>query len=133
MAEDLGEKTEDATPRKILKARDDGRLAKSVDLAGALLLTFVTLLLWVMAAPSIERLGGMLEFILMTSGDPVSIGAATSLEMAAIGAVVVLAPLSLAAWLAAYVGHFWQVGWLESKLDRLAHNLKHSRNHEAEF
>ena len=70
MAEDLGEKTEDATPRKILKARDDGRIAKSVDLAGALLLTFVTLLLWVMAAPSIERLGGMLEFILMTSGDP---------------------------------------------------------------
>ena len=38
MAEDLGEKTEDATPRKILKARDDGRIAKSVDLAGALLL-----------------------------------------------------------------------------------------------
>ena len=125
MAEDLGEKTEDATPRKILKARDDGRLAKSVDLAGALLLTFVTLLLWLMAAPSIERLGGMLEYILMTSGDPVSLGTAKSLELAAIGGVAVLAPLTLAAWLAAYVGHFWQVGWLitpkplEPKLDKL--------------
>ena len=46
--------------------------------------------------------------------------------MAGIAAVVVLAPLSVAAWLAAYVGHFWQVGWLvspkpiEPKLEKLS-------------
>ena len=126
MAEDLGEKTEDATPRKILKAREDGRIAKSTDLAGALLLTFVTLLLWGMAAPSIERLGSMLEIILSSSGESTTFGAAKSLEMAGIAAVVVLAPLSVAAWLAAYVGHFWQVGWLvspkpiEPKLEKLS-------------
>ena len=122
----LVNKTEDATPRKILKAREDGRIAKSTDLAGALLLTFVTLLLWGMAAPSIERLGSMLEIILSTSGESSSFGAAKSLEMAGIAAVVVLAPLSVAAWLAAYVGHFWQVGWLvspkpiEPKLEKLS-------------
>ena len=54
MAEDLGEKTEDATPRKLSRAREDGRIPRSTDLASALLLTCATVILWVLAAPTLD-------------------------------------------------------------------------------
>ena len=38
MADDLGERTEDATPRRRSEARQDGNVARSQDLAGAMLL-----------------------------------------------------------------------------------------------
>ena len=49
-------RTEDATPLKIQKAREEGNVAKSVDLAGALLLLFSTLLLMALVGPSLDRL-----------------------------------------------------------------------------
>ena len=43
MAEDLGEKTEDATPRRLQEAREDGNVARSQDLAAGLLLLALNL------------------------------------------------------------------------------------------
>ena len=38
MAEDLGEKTEEATPKRLRDAREEGKVARSVDLTSALVL-----------------------------------------------------------------------------------------------
>ena len=112
MAEDLGERTEEATPKKRLKAREDGNIAKSTDLASALLLLFVTLLLFVAASPSLDRLQGMVDSLLENAGNPAHEGAGASIITAARIGLVVLAPLVIVGWIAGYVSHFWQVGWM---------------------
>ncbi|MFM1831756.1 MAG: Flagellar biosynthetic protein FlhB [Planctomycetota bacterium] len=125
MAEDLGEKTEDATPRKLSRAREEGRIPRSTDLASALLLTCATVILWVLAAPTLDRLGVLVAFGIERSGEPAVAEATTGLRSAAFIGVATLAPLVLAGWLAAYLGHLWQVGVLvtakplEPKLDKL--------------
>ena len=110
MAEDLGEKTEDPTPRKLQKARDEGQIAKSTDLASAITLAGVTAILWVFAAPSLDRLGGLLRRSLENAGRDVSDGNASMISAAAEVGLVVLMPLVIAAWIAAYLSHVWQVG-----------------------
>ena len=112
MAEDLGERTEEATPRKQQKARDDGNVAKSVDLAGALLLLFSTLLLMVAMGPSLDRLQALVDTVLSNAGDPTQQATAPAIIAAVRIGMFVLVPLILAGWIAAYVSHFWQVGWL---------------------
>ena len=111
MADDLGEKTEDPTPRKLQKARDEGQIAKSTDLASALTLAAATAILWVFAAPSLDSLGRLVELGLRTSGDAMQGGAGDMLSSAAAVGLAVLAPLVLAAWAAAYLAHVWQVGF----------------------
>ena len=46
MAEDLGDRTEDATPKRRAEAREEGNVPKSYDLSGAIMLLFATLALW---------------------------------------------------------------------------------------
>ena len=45
MADDLGEKTEDATPKRRQESREEGKVAKSQDLSGAVLLVLTSLAL----------------------------------------------------------------------------------------
>ena len=40
MAEDLGERTEEATPRRLREAREEGNVARSQDLGSALALGY---------------------------------------------------------------------------------------------
>lgn len=125
MAEDLGDKTEDPTPRKLTKAREEGRIAKSTDLSSALLLAAATVILWVAAEPTLERLGTLVAFGIEQSSGPATAEVATSLRSASAIGLAALAPLVLAGWVAAYLGHLWQVGVvvtpkpLEPKLDKL--------------
>ncbi|MCZ6836558.1 MAG: EscU/YscU/HrcU family type III secretion system export apparatus switch protein, partial [Planctomycetota bacterium] len=42
----MGEKSEDATPRRLEEAREEGNVPKSQDFAGATMLTVVTLTAW---------------------------------------------------------------------------------------
>jgi flagellar biosynthetic protein FlhB len=125
MAEDLGDKTEDPTPRKLSKAREEGRIPKSTDLASALLLTCGTLALWLLAGPTLDRLGTLLAFGIERSSESAVHEATTGIRSAAYIGLASLAPLILAGWLAAYLGHLWQVGVvvtpkpLEPKLDKL--------------
>ena len=111
MAEDLGEKTEDPTPRKLQKARDEGQIAKSTDMASAMTLAAVTLILWVFATPSLDRLGRLLRGSLENAGRDVSDGHGSMIANAAEVGLVVLVPLIIAAWIAAYLSHLWQVGF----------------------
>ena len=83
MPEDLGDRTEDATPLKIQKAREEGNVAKSVDLAGALLLLFSTLLLMALVGPSLDRLEALFHGVLGNAGNPFSDGAAPAMVSAA--------------------------------------------------
>ena len=112
MAEDLGERTEEATPKKRLKAREEGNVAKSTDLASALLLLFVTLLLVIGTGPSLDRLQSMVTSLLGNAGNPAEVSAGPSIVIAVRIGLLVLAPLVIAGWIAGYVSHFWQVGWL---------------------
>jgi len=87
MADDLGERTEEATPRRRQESREQGQVARSQDLSGALLLI---------------------------SGS-IAVAACAWWETAAYvgaGAVRIAAPVLLIAWLAAYLSHFGQIGWL---------------------
>ncbi len=114
MSEDPGERTEDATPKKIQKAREDGNLAKSTDLASAILLLFTTVMLLVMLGPSLNKLEALVSSVLGHAGDPSHEGAAEAIISASHIGLMVLMPLVIAGWIAAYVSHFWQVGWLVS-------------------
>ncbi|MFG0257308.1 MAG: flagellar biosynthesis protein FlhB [Phycisphaerales bacterium JB043] len=128
MAEDLGERTEDPTPRRKNEARQEGNVAKSQDLASAgfLIVVFVVLI----------ALGGSLitssATLLRRSIDPahgLSIldprsAIALTVE-ACVQFATILLPLLLILALAAGLFHFIQIGWLftlkplKPKLDKL--------------
>ena len=110
MAEDLGEKTEDPTPRKLQKARDQGQIPRSTDLASALSLGAATAILFWFAMPSLQRLGGLVEHGLWSARETSTAGTGPMIASAAQVGLAVLAPLVLAAWVAAYLSHVWQVG-----------------------
>lgn len=111
-AEDLGERTEEPTPKKRREAREEGNLAKSTDLASAFLLFFTTILLFVGMGPSLDQLQSLLDSAIGQAGDPAHTGTGPSIIAATRIGLWVLGPLVLAGWVAGYVSHFWQVGWL---------------------
>ena len=125
MAEDLGDKTEEPTPRRLAKAREEGRIAKSTDLSSALMLACATGILWVAASPTLDRLGHLVAYGIERSTETTTAEMATSIRSAAGVGLVALAPLLVAGWVAAYLGHLWQVGFIvspkpiEPKLEKL--------------
>ena len=114
MAEDLGEKTEDPTPRRLQRMREEGKVAKSTDLASALVLVAVIIILWAMTGSTLDRLGNLVASALETAGASIGIGSVPGLRSAADLTFLVLLPLLIAAWIAAYVSHVIQVGFLVS-------------------
>ncbi|MHC4990145.1 MAG: flagellar biosynthesis protein FlhB [Planctomycetota bacterium] len=117
MAEDLGERTEDATPRRRTEAREKGNVARSQDLSAVVLLLAATLAVWA-AAASILGQGKVLIGQVLSSdflGDPFDPGAMWPLAMYLGGWTIRLAaPIFAIAWLAAFASHLFQVGWLFS-------------------
>jgi len=71
MADDAGEKTEDATPKRLSDARKDGQVAKSQDFTAALALAAAMAALWFLGGATISRgrvfMRGMLS--MEASGD----------------------------------------------------------------
>lgn len=129
MAEqDLGEKTEPATPRRRREAREEGSIARSMDLTAALsLLGAVLLLLWL--TPSIMRdLTVYVRETLGSSSDDLAardvlggeeMSRAVRLLLGAAG------PFLALMFVVAYAAAVWQVGWtftvkpLQPKLSKL--------------
>ncbi len=64
MAEDLGERTEQPTDRRISEARDKGQTARSADLSAAVILTAVVLAAITFAGHAFEGLSHMLRHAL---------------------------------------------------------------------
>lgn len=117
MPEDLGERTEEATPKRLADARRDGNVARSGDLAGALSLLAVTVLLWLGFVPALGGLRQVVETSLASDSlaELVDPAAAGDLAARLLGWTVRIgAPLVVAAWIAAYLANFGQIGWLVS-------------------
>lgn len=128
MAEDLGERSEDATPKRIQQAREEGSVAKSADASAALMLLIATLALVVGLEPMLASFAGMIR----TAFDPALQAEATRPErlddavrpLILSGAAVLCVVLGLAA-AGAWLVHVWQVGFLVTSkplapnLDRL--------------
>lgn len=61
MAEDMGEKTESPSSRRLSQARERGQVAKSIELAGAIDLIGAVLLLVFFGGPLVRSLGGLMK------------------------------------------------------------------------
>lgn len=114
MAEDLGERTETATPKRRRDAREEGNVARSSDLSSALMLGGVAIVIWIGFGWMLDHLGLSVEYVLTEPGlrSVAPITWTDSVEVCAIGAVWALAPLAIAIWFAAFLSNFVQVGWL---------------------
>lgn len=128
MAEDLGERTEDATPKRRREAREEGNIARSNDAASAILLLGAVLVLSSGIKPLLGSLASMLEKSLV--GDHLASGlrpeeAAELVVPPFVEATLAAMPILLGATLIGILGHLWQVGFmvsnkvLEPKFDRL--------------
>jgi len=85
MADDFGEKTEEATPRKRQEARDEGRVPRSQELSVALLLLGIALVLTSVIPTVGHRLMDVMGAGLASAGDPVFSGAGAVHEIQSIG------------------------------------------------
>jgi flagellar biosynthetic protein FlhB len=116
MADDLGEPTEDATPRRLAEAREEGRVAKSQDLASALMLLLITLALAVAVMPMFSQgrttLARALSIERLEDWQAAHIWD-NCLEICA-GSIRIAAPMLLLCWAAAFVAQFAQIGWIFS-------------------
>ncbi|UTA49499.1 flagellar biosynthesis protein FlhB [Simiduia sp. 21SJ11W-1] len=110
------EKTEEATPRKLEKAREDGQVARSKELTTTILLITGTLALMASGAFLGRKLMLVFEESMTlereTLFDPVSM--LTHMGHAIFEASLGLAPLFLALMVAAFVGPISLGGWLVS-------------------
>jgi flagellar biosynthetic protein FlhB len=128
MADDMGERTEQPTPKKISDARNKGNLARSLDLAAAVNLSVALLLVWFLGGSLVRELA---EIMTRALGDP-TLAAFTALDgwrqvgqWVAARAVWLLVPFMALLWVAAYlvqlhqVRLLWTLEPLKAKLERL--------------
>jgi flagellar biosynthetic protein FlhB len=114
VAEDLGEGTEDATPKRRREAREEGNIARSQDAASALLLFGSILLLSATIRPLLSSMAAMLSRVLGSDNlgsiraDEVTASVAPTLSEAAIAAM----PVVLGAAAIGVLAHLWQVGFM---------------------
>ena len=114
MADDLGERTEEATPKRRVEAREEGNIARSQDLSSALMLLAVTVTLWVLVMPMLRQAKVVMETAL---GGDMPVNPADAWEAARYvggAGIRVAAPVLVITWVVAYVVHLMQVGWLIS-------------------
>jgi flagellar biosynthetic protein FlhB len=126
MAEDLGEKTEDATPRKLQQAREQGQVPKSTDLSAAVDLIVATIGLVVLGTLMVRAMTHAMRAAFDDARgfiDPASAWPfiAASMRDVAIAAGPFMAVTVVGALIAQYiqVGFLFTTKPLEPKLDRL--------------
>ncbi|MDI9402523.1 MAG: flagellar biosynthesis protein FlhB [Limnohabitans sp.] len=128
MADDLGERTEDPTPKRLREAREEGNIARSTDAANALLLLGGVLVLASSIKPFLGVLASLLEKSL--AGDHLASGirpeeVAETVIPAVSEAALAAAPIVLGAAAIGVLAQLWQVGFListkslEPKFERL--------------
>lgn len=128
MAEDLGEKTEDPTSKKLEDARGKGQVAKSQDLAAAIML-LAAILIFIVLGPlfangfaGITR-GGLESFAKYDGYDAQHIGSVV--RDVGYQALVVVVPVMALMMLVSYISNAGQIGLmfttypLQPKLDKL--------------
>ena len=128
MAEDMGEKTEQPTDRKLADARNRGQVVKSADFSGALDLIGAVVLLALLGSGLVQGLAGMTRALLAGTAPGSGAGAAGLDELfmwSLTRAAMVALPLGAAMFGVVYAAQLVQVGFLlsnkplEPKLERL--------------
>lgn len=128
MAEDLGEKTEMPSARRLREARGRGQIAKSQDLGSAIDLAGGFIALMVLGGSIVAGLSGLLRYLLddRTSGVATDMAALDgALRLSGVRLVTIAGPFLLVMCVVSFFGQFVQVGWLftlqplQPKLDRL--------------
>lgn len=112
MAEDLGEKTEQPTAKRLADARQKGQIAKSADLSSAMLLTSVLVMLVALGAGFLESAGTLMRRTL--GGEMLGPAGPAQINELLLTLIRIAWPALAVAFLIAYVVHFVQVGWLLS-------------------
>lgn len=125
MAEELGERTEEPTPRKIHEARQKGQVSKSQDLAGVLDLIGAVTLLVLLGGWLVGELGATLARALAEAGAAASsrVESIGPLLKVSVGQIVwALTPFMIAMVVVAYAAQVVQFGPLFT-LQALSPNL----------
>lgn len=115
MAEELGERTELPTGRRLSEARSQGQVAKSQDLASAIDMIGAFTLIACFGGSTIGALASLLRRILQNQapGDPLDPNTIGELLLwVGVQLAWILGPALLAMFLIACLSHFLQVGWL---------------------
>lgn len=129
MPEELGEKTEQPTSRRMTEARGRGQVARSQDLSAAVDLIGGTILIIAFGGFAFVTLGTVMREILgnQAPGDALDAASLKATSLWAAGrAAWILIPLLGAMFLIAYIGQVMQVGLLltshplQPKLERLS-------------
>ncbi len=111
----MGEKTEDATPRRLGEARNRGQVAKSQDLGSAVTLLMATVVLALMGGGLLEDLALLMRRILANQlqGGIVTVAElGTAFRDAMLNVGLMVAPFLVIAFLVTYATQYVQVGWL---------------------
>ncbi len=127
MAEELGEKTEAPSGRKLSEARNRGNIPRSLDLSGAVDLVGAVVLTMFFGEDLVSHLGSMLRESLAGTapGGDLDGDVRELIAWSGARAARAAAPILAAMTLVAYAAQFMQVGWLvtlepiQPKLDRL--------------
>ncbi len=115
--DDLGERTEQPTARKLEQARQKGQVPKSQDLSGAITL-LGAMLIFVVLGSSVAAM--FIRILRRTLGGEISADIRSTESMAAAAKIVaydaftVLLPIMVLSAIVAYISGFVQVGWLIS-------------------
>lgn len=115
MAEELGERTEQPTARRLSEARGRGQVAKSQDLGAAVDLTAAFLVIAAFGGTALGMLGSMMRRVLQNEagGDPRRAEAiGETVASVARDAAWILVPGLAVMFAAACVAQLGQVGWL---------------------
>lgn len=129
MAEDLGEKTEDPTSKRLADARERGQIARSADLSAAVVLSFAAIIMFLLGPRLFDGLGAYMR----TALEPGSLGRGLtpaplmdSVNLALAVGGRLLFPIMVVMAVAAWIEQVAQVGWnftlepLTPKIDRLS-------------
>ena len=127
--DDLGERSEDPTGKKLSESRQKGQVPKSQDLSGAFSL-FGGLIIFLVFGSTITGMFVRLMKKMLAgevSGDVISLESLyNSTKVAAYEGMVVVFPILILSAVVAYLGNFIQIGWLltadplQPKLNRLS-------------
>ncbi|MFT5424211.1 MAG: flagellar biosynthetic protein FlhB [Phycisphaerales bacterium] len=113
MAEELGERTEKPTANKRREARNKGQVAKSQDLAGALLLFAAVILIVIFAAPLGEAMARLMRRALTGEALTTPIGidlAKQEIRQSAYEMLWMVGPIMVLVFILAYLVNFIQIG-----------------------
>lgn len=115
MPEDMGERTEAPSHRRLSEARERGQIARSHDLSASLTMLAAAVSLVYLGGRLIRGMADVLRHELETGATNLHLDAAALPALAnqtVVRGALMLAPIVLAIALLAYVAHFLQVGWL---------------------